>query len=198
MALSLAIAFTVTPWLALKLMKPHAPAATRAAQLSAGRSPQPAAPLRPRLLTPLLDSARKRWLLLAGILAALMLSVGLAVVQWVVLKMLPFDNKSEFQLVRRHARRHAAGRHRRRAARAGALPGQAARGAATCRATPARPARSPSTAWCASTTCAPTPSRATCRSTWSTRRTATSRATPSRSGCGRRWRRSRPSATARG
>jgi multidrug efflux pump subunit AcrB len=31
--------------------------------------------------------------------AALLLSVGLALVQWVVLKMLPFDNKSEFQLV---------------------------------------------------------------------------------------------------
>ena len=28
-----------------------------------------------------------------------MLSVGLTVVQWVVLKMLPFDNKSEFQVV---------------------------------------------------------------------------------------------------
>lgn len=48
---------------------------------------------------PLLDSARKRWLLLAGIVAALLLSVGLTALQWVVLKMLPFDNKSEFQLV---------------------------------------------------------------------------------------------------
>jgi multidrug efflux pump subunit AcrB len=48
---------------------------------------------------PFLESARKRWLLLAGIVAALGLSVGLAAVQWVVLKMLPFDNKSEFQLV---------------------------------------------------------------------------------------------------
>jgi multidrug efflux pump subunit AcrB len=38
-------------------------------------------------------------LLLLGILVALMLSVGLALVQWVVLKMLPFDNKSEFQVV---------------------------------------------------------------------------------------------------
>ena len=51
------------------------------------------------VLRPLLDSARKRWLLLAGIVAALLLSVGLAAVQWVVLKMLPFDNKSEFQVV---------------------------------------------------------------------------------------------------
>lgn len=95
MALSLAIAFSVTPWLALKLMKPHA-----AGHASAGG----AAPTRLQrvfeaLLMPLLASARKRWLLLAGIVGALALSVGLAVVQWVVLKMLPFDNKSEFQLV---------------------------------------------------------------------------------------------------
>lgn len=96
MAISLAIAFTVTPWLALKLMKSHGHAA------ASGGS----APVNPRLqrlfdavLLPFLQSARKRWLLLAGIVAALALSVGLAVVQWVVLKMLPFDNKSEFQVV---------------------------------------------------------------------------------------------------
>ena len=99
MAISLAIAFTVTPWLALKLMKSHG------AQAS---DHPPAAPtgLAARLprffaavLTPFLASARKRWLLLAGIVAALALSVGLTLVQWVVLKMLPFDNKSEFALV---------------------------------------------------------------------------------------------------
>ncbi|MGC4078717.1 MAG: efflux RND transporter permease subunit [Rubrivivax sp.] len=96
MAISLAIAFTVTPWLALKLMKPHGPAAHGGrAEALAGRLQGVFA----RLLQPLLDSARKRWLLLAGIVAALVLSVGLAAVQWVVLKMLPFDNKSEFALV---------------------------------------------------------------------------------------------------
>ncbi len=96
MALSLAIAFTVTPWLALKLMKAHG-----AADAGHAAAPAPSKLQRAfdRLLRPFLDSARKRWLLLAGILAALMLSVGLAVVQWVVLKMLPFDNKSEFQVV---------------------------------------------------------------------------------------------------
>ncbi|MBZ8139950.1 multidrug transporter AcrB [Rubrivivax gelatinosus] len=96
MAISLAIAFTVTPWLALKLMKPHGAAAHGGrAEALAGRLQA----LFARLLQPLLDSARKRWLLLAGIVAALVLSVGLAAVQWVVLKMLPFDNKSEFALV---------------------------------------------------------------------------------------------------
>jgi len=98
MALSLAIAFTVTPWLALRLMKPHGvPHATHAAD--APPAPTRLQRLFDRLLRPFLDSARKRWLLLAGILAALLLSVGLALVQWVVLKMLPFDNKSEFQVV---------------------------------------------------------------------------------------------------
>jgi multidrug efflux pump subunit AcrB len=55
-----------------------------------------------RLLRPFLHrerGARRRWLLFAGIAAAVVLSAGLAVVQLVVLKMLPFDNKSEFQVV---------------------------------------------------------------------------------------------------
>ena len=107
MALSLAIAFTVTPWLALKLMKPHVGGAASAAGAAHGAA-DGHAPVGlagklqrvfDRVLRPLLDSARKRWLLLAGIGVALMLSVGLAAVQWVVLKMLPFDNKSEFQVV---------------------------------------------------------------------------------------------------
>jgi multidrug efflux pump subunit AcrB len=116
MALSLAIAFTVTPWLALKLMKPHGVHGARAADAADAADATgaedaahgPAAPGRlqrmfTRVLAPLLASARKRWLLLAGIVAALLLSVGLTAVPqsgWgVVLKMLPFDNKSEFALV---------------------------------------------------------------------------------------------------
>jgi multidrug efflux pump subunit AcrB len=95
MALSLAIAFTVTPWLALKLTdtraghEAHGPGKIgRGLQSFFGTA-----------LAPLLASARKRWLLLGGILVALVLSVGLTLVQAVVLKMLPFDNKSEFQVV---------------------------------------------------------------------------------------------------
>jgi multidrug efflux pump subunit AcrB len=101
MALSLAIAFTVTPWLALRLMQPHGTATAGHATPAglAGRLPR----LFTRALRPLLDSARARLLLLAGILAALIVSVALTLVPTsavgVVLKMLPFDNKSEFQLV---------------------------------------------------------------------------------------------------
>jgi multidrug efflux pump subunit AcrB len=99
MALSLAIAFTVTPWLALKLTK------------SGGHGHGGTAPSKvtttlqrffTRLVTPFLQSARHRWLLLVGVLVAMTLSVGLALVPHsigVVMKMLPFDNKSEFQVV---------------------------------------------------------------------------------------------------
>ena len=99
MAISLAIAFTVTPWLALKLMRSGHSHATHAVQPATSSVKPQLDALFARVLTPFLHSAKKRWQLLAGIVAALMLSVGLTAVQWVVLKMLPFDNKSEFQLV---------------------------------------------------------------------------------------------------
>ena len=100
MALSLAIAFTVTPWLALKLMREHGQHPAHGLPLPAdAQAPSRVQRLFNTILSPFLHSARKRWLLLAGILAALVLSVGLTLVQWVVLKMLPFDNKSEFQVV---------------------------------------------------------------------------------------------------
>ncbi len=101
MAISLAIAFSVTPWLAVKLMKSHDAHGGHGASAHAG--PSGLAAKLPgfftRVLSPFLESASKRWMLLAGILAALMLSVGMAAIQWVVLKMLPFDNKSEYQIV---------------------------------------------------------------------------------------------------
>ena len=53
--------------------------------------------MRPFLHGPAAQQMRHR--LYAGLLVAILLAVGLAVVQWVVLKMLPFDNKSEFQVI---------------------------------------------------------------------------------------------------
>ncbi len=99
MAISLAVAFVVTPWLAAKLMKSHGGAhggqSTSRLDATLDRTFR-------RLLTPFLDpqkgqSARRK----LGLAVALLIlgSVSLAVVQLVVLKMLPFDNKSEFQIV---------------------------------------------------------------------------------------------------
>jgi multidrug efflux pump subunit AcrB len=103
MAISLAIAFTVTPWLALKLMREHAGLAGHGAHPPAPSGQGKINRLFFKLLTPFLNNARNRWMLLVGILGALLLSVGLTLVPstifGVVLKMLPFDNKSEFQVV---------------------------------------------------------------------------------------------------
>ena len=100
MLLSLAIAFVVTPWLARLWMKAtHQHDDGKAAgQGLAGRL----APLFERIFRPLLGDQRGRrnrgllGLVVAGLIA---LSVLLPVFGAVVLKMLPFDNKSEFQVV---------------------------------------------------------------------------------------------------
>jgi multidrug efflux pump subunit AcrB len=100
MLLSLAVAFVVTPWLARLWMKALPPGATGHGQphgLSAKL-----APLFQRIFTPLLDDRsgrRNRWLLAAGVAALIGLSMLLPVLGLVQLKMLPFDNKSEFQVV---------------------------------------------------------------------------------------------------
>ena len=99
MAISLAVAFVVTPWLALKLMKSHGHAgdAHQPSKLDAtlDRSFR-------KLLTPFLDplkggAARVKLAIL--VLLLILGSVSLAYFQLVVLKMLPFDNKSEFQVI---------------------------------------------------------------------------------------------------
>jgi multidrug efflux pump subunit AcrB len=98
MVISLAVAFMITPWLALKL----APKAGGAHGHGPGRLDRWLERFFGRLLAPFVDAARgarRRMLLGLGVLVAIVLSVGLAVVQLVVLKMLPFDNKSEFQVV---------------------------------------------------------------------------------------------------
>ncbi|HEY9182761.1 MAG TPA: efflux RND transporter permease subunit, partial [Gammaproteobacteria bacterium] len=97
MLISLAVAFVVTPWLALKLLKRHH-AATGHAEEANPRLQR----FFERAITPFLrgrEGAKARWGLLAAIVALILGSVSLAAFQLVVLKMLPFDNKSEFQVV---------------------------------------------------------------------------------------------------
>ena len=97
MLISLGVAFSITPWLALKL----APGGAHADH-GPGKLDRALASGFARLLEPFVDrerGGRRRVLLGAGIVAAILLSVSLAAVQWVVVKMLPFDNKSEFQVI---------------------------------------------------------------------------------------------------
>jgi len=90
MLISLAIAFTVTPWLALKLLKSTHHAEARSERLER---------LFNRVLGPFVGSARNRRRLWLAVLALIALSLSLAGFKLVILKMLPFDNKSEFQVI---------------------------------------------------------------------------------------------------
>jgi len=98
MAISLVIAFVVTPWLALKFMRPasaahsHQPSKLDARLDSVFR----------KLLTPFLDPLKggaARVKLAVAVVLLILGSVSLAYFQVVVLKMLPSDNKGEFQII---------------------------------------------------------------------------------------------------
>ncbi|MCG6398992.1 efflux RND transporter permease subunit [Vibrio fluvialis] len=92
MLISLAVAFVVSPWLAGHLLKP-------AQHDSEGKA---ASSVFHRIMTPFVTAkhqTRNRFMLLLAVLALIAGSVLLPVFEAVVLKMLPFDNKSEFQVV---------------------------------------------------------------------------------------------------
>lgn len=100
MLISLAVAFIFTPWLYLRLFKniQHEHHSTgeqnKLADFLHG--------LFSRVITPFLNQRagrRNRVFLLGGIVALIFLSISLVGIQAVVMKMLPFDNKSEFQIV---------------------------------------------------------------------------------------------------
>ncbi len=95
MLISLAVALVFTPWLSARLLGHGAAAAHAAGDV-------PLLPWFRRFVAPFLSgpqARRRRHFLYLGIGLAIGLAVGLAAVQWVVLKMLPFDDKSEFQVV---------------------------------------------------------------------------------------------------
>ncbi|MHB8354308.1 MAG: efflux RND transporter permease subunit, partial [Burkholderiales bacterium] len=101
MLLSLSIAFVVTPWLARLWMK-----SSHAGSHGQGTAPSGMAaritPWFQRIFDPLLDEergARNRRLMGFGIAGLIVLSMLLPATGLVLLKMLPFDNKSEFQVV---------------------------------------------------------------------------------------------------
>mgnify|MGYP006175469939 CR=1 FL=1 len=105
MLLSLLIALVVTPWLSLKLLARHA-AQPVSPETGHGHAQGTMAArlhrLFERVMHPFLATeggARRRALLFAAMAALVALAAGLAVAKLVVLKMLPFDNKSELQIV---------------------------------------------------------------------------------------------------
>jgi multidrug efflux pump subunit AcrB len=100
MLISLAVAFTLSPWLSAKLLKQHHDAGGTTHEHSNDNNAMER--LFNRLIGPFIIGERApkaRWLLLLGILFLIALSLLLPIKQLVVMKMLPFDNKSEFQIV---------------------------------------------------------------------------------------------------
>ena len=99
MLISLVVAFVVTPWLSYKLLKNQAHAHTTEEAQTENRWYR----FFKRYVGPFLrknDGKKKRWMLFGGIIFLLLFSAMLALpFKAVILKMLPFDNKSEFQVI---------------------------------------------------------------------------------------------------
>jgi multidrug efflux pump subunit AcrB len=106
---SLLIAFIVTPWASIRILR----WGKKYSQLTEG-SPSTAdqqphlhsehpedffTKLYRRLMNPLLHSPKWRWTFLASIVGLLLAAMALVGIGWVKVKMLPFDNKSEFQII---------------------------------------------------------------------------------------------------
>ncbi|MBI5690695.1 MAG: efflux RND transporter permease subunit [Verrucomicrobia bacterium] len=107
MLFSLAIAFTITPWAAIRVLRRRAECEEQLpeAERSALTFEHEHAPedwftrLYHRVMDPLLGRPIWRWVFLAVIVTLLLGSVGLVGLGKVQVKMLPFDNKSEFQVI---------------------------------------------------------------------------------------------------
>jgi multidrug efflux pump subunit AcrB len=91
MMFSLVVAFVVTPWAAVRLLRrPKGHHHEEEDRLTA---------IYRRVMAPLIASPRMRWLFLGGVAMLLLLAMALVPLGLVTVKMLPFDNKSEFQVI---------------------------------------------------------------------------------------------------
>jgi multidrug efflux pump subunit AcrB len=89
---SLLVAFLVTPWAAVRILKP---------QHGSGHGEQEDRMTRlyRRVMGNILHRPAVRWSFLGGVVVLLLGSMSLFYFQFVKVKMLPFDNKSEFQVI---------------------------------------------------------------------------------------------------
>lgn len=97
MLISLIVAFVFTPWLARVLLRRNSKHELQETQASSSSK------IANKFLTPFIQDSKtsrvNRWLLFIVITFLIVASMGLVATKVVVLKMLPFDNKSEFQIV---------------------------------------------------------------------------------------------------
>jgi multidrug efflux pump subunit AcrB len=93
MMFSLIIAFVVSPWAALRLLR------ARSAKHAEGEAEGTATRLYRQGMNGLIRSTSKRWMFLATVVVLFLLACSLVAFKAVRVKMLPFDNKSEFQVI---------------------------------------------------------------------------------------------------
>lgn len=96
MIFSLLVAFVVSPWAALRVL---AHRKGPGGHDSEHGGPDRLQRIYRRVVSPLIESRRKRWYFLGGVLILLLLVMVMPLAKLVLVKMLPFDNKSEFQVV---------------------------------------------------------------------------------------------------
>ena len=100
MLASLAVAFIVTPWIALRLLRGHVSPAEvvvdKAHELEEGGT---FGRFYSRLMSPLIERRGRRYAFYGATVLLLFASMGLVAIKAVQVKMLPFDNKSEFQVI---------------------------------------------------------------------------------------------------
>lgn len=92
MLFSLLVAFIVSPWLGYKVLK-------RTGKAGASHKDGPLVSVYRRVLDPLIESRKKRFFALCFVAALLGLAILLVPLKAVTVKMLPFDNKSELQVI---------------------------------------------------------------------------------------------------
>jgi len=96
MVFSLLVAFIVTPWSSVRLIRHE----KNTPQNNHGHQREDwATRLYRRVMGPLIHRPFWRWIFLAGVVALLIAACALVGIGWVRVKMLPFDNKSEFQVI---------------------------------------------------------------------------------------------------
>ncbi len=92
MLFSMGVAFVITPWAALRLLG-------RGGHETEGEKEGRATQLYRRVMGHLIYDRKWRSTFLAGVLVLLLIAVALLMTKLVTVKMLPFDNKSEFQVI---------------------------------------------------------------------------------------------------
>jgi len=97
MLFSLIIAFVVSPWAALRLLRGHS--GKHAEGEAEGEAEGWTTRSYRKVMTALVTNAKRRWMFLTSVVVLMLLACSLVAFKAVRVKMLPFDNKSEFQVI---------------------------------------------------------------------------------------------------